>query len=216
MRRSSLTVGQRAFVWGWRRFSTGFVGFPDPFVAEHVRMYGVRGYLSWAKSAFAMMDMLAKRFGPVDSQMIIAFAAMWTGCRWCSIGHTLSGNLELFKREGELGPLDELSIPELQMMRDPEVLALLLRRFSGPRWEQLNQLILRQYLLRSGQVEEESRDDELLQLANLIWEWVVECSITAMDIDPTTIPPQTPIGKDRKLLARYYEARKQKAIASQP
>ena len=70
-------------------------------------------------------------------------------------------------------------------------------------------------VLRSGQVEEESRDDELLQLANLIWEWVVECSITAMDIDPSTIPPQTPIGKDRKLLARYYEARKQQSLEDQ-
>ncbi len=215
MRRSRLTVGQRAFVWAFRRFTYAFVGFPDLFVEEHVRMYGVRGYLSWTKSAFAMMTMLEKRFGPIESQLILAFAAMWTGCRWCSIGHTLTSNLELFKREGELGPLDELSIPELQQLHDPEILALLLQRFSGPRWERLNRLILRQYLLRGGQVEEESRDDELLQLANLIWEWVVECSITVMDIDPTKIPPQTPIGKDRKLLARYYEARKRQALEGQ-
>jgi hypothetical protein len=216
MRRESLTVGQRLFVWAWRRFSKAFAGFPDPFVEEHVRGEGVGGYLRWAKSAFAVMDMLAKRFGPIESQLIIAFAAMWTGCRWCSVGHVLSGNLELFKREGELGPLDELTIPELQMMQDPVLLEELLRRFSGPRWEQFNHVIRRQYLLRSGQVEEESRDDELLQGINTVWEWVVECSIIAMDIDPTTIPPQTPIGKDRKLVARYYEARKQKAIEGQP
>jgi hypothetical protein len=212
MRRESLTAGQRVFVWAWRRFSTAFAGFPDPFVEEHVRSEGVGGYLRWAKSAFAVMGMLEKRFGPIESQLIIAFAAMWTGCRWCSIGHVLTGNLELFKREGELGPLDELTIPELQMMQDPALLEELLRRYSGPRWEQLNHVIRRQYLLRSGQVEEESRDDELIQGINIVWEWVVECSIIAMDVDPTTIPPQTPIGKDRKLLARYYEARKQKAI----
>lgn len=213
MRRASLTVGQRVFVWAFRRFSTAFAGFPDPFVEEHVRGEGVRGYLGWAKSAFAVMAMLEKRFGPVESQLLIAFAAMWTGCRWCSVGHVLTSNVELFKREGELGPLDELTIPQLQMMQDPAVLEELLRRFSGPRWERLNPLIRRQYLLRSGQVEEESRDDELLQAINTVWEWVVECSIIAMDIDPSKIPPQTPIGKDRKLLARYYEARKQKALA---
>jgi hypothetical protein len=212
MRRESLTVGQRIFVWAWRRFSVAFAGFPDPFVEEHIRGEGVRSYLRWAKSGFDLMRMLEKRFGPAESQMIIAFAAMWTGCRWCSIGHVLSGNLELFKREGVLGPLDELTIPELQMMEDTEVLEHLLQLYSGPRWERLNPLIRRQYLLRSGQAEEESRDDELLQAVNTVWEWVVECSITAMDMNPADIPPQTPIGKDRKLRARYYEARKKKAL----
>jgi hypothetical protein len=213
--RRTLTPSQRAFVWAWRHFSTAFVGFPDPFVAEHVRTEGVRGYLRWAKSAFTLFELLDKRFGVVESQMLIAFAAMWTGCRWCSIGHTLSGNLELFKREGELGPLDEHRIVDLQMMKDQELLEELLRRFSGPRWEKLNHLIQRQYLLRTGQVEEQSPDDELLQATNIIWEWVVECSITAMDVDPDVIPPQTSIGKDRKLLERYYEARRQQALEEQ-
>jgi hypothetical protein len=36
-----------------------------------------------------------------------------------------------------------------------------------------------------------------------------------MDIDPSNVPPQAPIGKDRKLRARYYEARKQKALEGQ-
>ena len=34
----------------------------------------------------------------------------------------------------------------------------------------------------------------------------------AMDIAPDSIPPQTPIGKDRKLRAAYAEARRPKAI----
>lgn len=215
MKRNPLTPGQRAFLWVYHRFTYAFVGFKDPFAAEHVRQEGVRGFLRWARTSFELFGQLDKRFGVVESQLIIAFAAMWTGCRWCSIGHVLSANLELLEREGELGPLDELTIPELQMMQDSELLEVLLQRFSGPRWEKLNGLMRRQYLLRTGQVEEESRDDELLQTTNIMWEWVVECSITAMDVDPREIPPQTPIGKDRKLRARYYEARRQKALTSE-
>ncbi|MCA9656270.1 MAG: hypothetical protein H6712_08405 [Myxococcales bacterium] len=202
-----LTVGQRTFVWMWRRISTMAVGFPDPFVADHVRTEGVRGYLAWAKSAFAMIEMLEKRWGPIEAQLILGLAALWSGCRWCGVGHLLSANLELFKREGELGPIDERQIPELQLMRDEEVLEVLRKQLSGPRWEQMRRIMDRQYLLHSGQATEESRDDELLQTANVIWSWVIECSITAMDTDPATIPPQTPIGKERKLLARYREAR---------
>jgi hypothetical protein len=212
VRREPLTASQRAFIWAWHRFTKTFVGFSDPFAAEHVRMEGVRGFLRWVRVSFELFDQLDKRFGAVEAQLVIAFAAMWTGCRWCSIGHVLSANLELLKREGELGPLDERSIPDLRMMQDGEVLELLQQRFSGPRWEKLNGLIERQYLLRTGGAEEESRDDELLQATNVLWEWVVECSITAMDVDPSKIPPQTPIGKDRALLERYYEARKQKGL----
>jgi hypothetical protein len=215
-RAASLTVGQRVFVWTFRRMTTVFAGFPDPFVEEHVRMEGVRGYLRWAKSGMELLALLEKRFGAVEAQLIIGFAALWSGCRWCGIGHVLAANLELFKREeGALGPLDELRVPELQMEKDPEVLAELLLRFSGPRWEKINRLIERQYLLRTDQVEAESLEDELLQTTNVLWEWVVECTITAMDMDPSKIPPQAPIGKDRKLRARYYEARKQKALEGQ-
>jgi hypothetical protein len=216
-RATSLTAGQRAFVWTFRRLTTVFAGFPDPFVEEHVRMEGVRGYLRWAKSGMELLALLEKRFGVVEAQLVIGFAALWTGCRWCGVGHVLAANLEQFRREeGVLGPLDELRIPDLQMKTDPEVLEELLQRFSGARWEKLNRLIERQYLLRTDQVEAESHDDELLQTTNVLWDWVVECSITAMDCDPTTIPAQSPIGKDRKLLARYYAARKQTATISAP
>lgn len=210
--RRELSAGQRAFLWVYLRFTNMFVGFSDPFAEEHIRMEGVRGFLRWAKASFELLDQLNERFGVVEAQLVIGFAAMWTGCRWCSIGHVYSANLELFKREAALGPLDERSIPELQMLRDEELLALLQQRFAGPRWEELRRLMMRQYLLRTGQVQEESRDDELLQATNIIWEWVVECSIMAMDIDPEVIPPQTPIGKDRKLRADYAQARRPKAI----
>lgn len=159
-----------------------------------------------------VLKLLEQRWGPIEAQLVIGFSAVWSGCRWCGVGHMYAANLELLKREGELGPLDEQEIPGLQNKTDGEVLELLLERFAGPRWQEMNRVLHRQYLLRAGRVEEETRDDQLLQMANLMWEWFNECSITVMDIDPLAIPSQSFVGKDRKLLQRYREARQRKAL----
>lgn len=214
MNRGKLTLGQRFFIWFWRRLTKTMVGFPDRLAEEYVRTFGVREFLRWAKTTFEVVQMLEKRWGPAEAQMLASFAALWSGCRWCSVGHLLTGNLELFKGTGELGPLDERRVVDLQRQRDPEVLEILLECYSGSRWKEMSAMIHRQYQLRSGKVEEETSDDQLLQMTNYMWEWINECSITLMDIDPLTIPPQSPIGKDKKLLQRYREARQQKSLAS--
>ncbi|MCA9707311.1 MAG: hypothetical protein KDK70_15770 [Myxococcales bacterium] len=210
-----LTLGQRIFVGLYRTMTSVMVGYRDPFVADYVKTYGIGEFMSWAKASYAMHKMLKERWGPVEAQFVVAFAALWSGCRWCGVGHLLAGNLELYKREGELGPVDERWVPKLQMMRDVEVLQELLGHLDDPRWERMARLVERQYLLHAGLVEEESRDDELLQTANTMWEWVVECTITAMDFEPGAIPAPTPLGKDRKLVQRYRDAREQQALEAE-
>ncbi len=212
MKDQRLSVGQRVFVWLWKRLTNAMVGFPDRFAEDWVRTFGVREFLRWSKVTFEVLQLLEKRWGKAEAQMIISFAALWCGCRWCAVGHLYTGNLELFKATGELGPLDERRVAELQFQRDDEVLEVMLEAFSGPRWKEMNTLIHRQFLLRSGQAEEETTDDELLQMANYMWEWVNECSIMSMDIDPLTIPPQSPIGKEPSVIERYRNARDKRAL----
>ncbi|MEM9463581.1 MAG: hypothetical protein AAGF11_56105 [Myxococcota bacterium] len=209
MSRRELTRGQRVFVALWRRVTMAMAGFSDPNALEFVRTFGVREFVRWVKTSFDLLQILQERWGPIEAQMIIACAGVWSGCRWCSIGHMLTGNLELFKREQRLGPVDEREIPRLQLMRDSEVLAELLGCYCGSRWEEMHALVHRQYLLRSGQVEESSRDDQLLQMTNYMWEWVNECTMLKMDLDPDAIPAQSAIGKDRALIGRYQQARRQ-------
>ncbi len=215
MNRRKLTLSQRLFIWLWRRLTNLMVGFPDRFAAEYVHTFGIREFLRWSQGVFKVVQQLEARYGgAAEAQMLISFAAMWCGCRWCGVGHLLSGNLELFRRDGVLGPLDERRIPELQLMRDPEVLAELERLFDAPRWQELREALRRQYLLRAGKVEESSTDDQLLQLTNFMWEWVNECSITALDIDPLQIPAQSPINKRRKLMELYQQARRRQRLTA--
>jgi hypothetical protein len=211
MTRDKLTLGQRVFMWGWNLMGRVQLGSSNPFGEEIVRTFGLREFLKGAGMMGETMKLLDARWGPMHAQLIMGFAGVWSGCRWCGVGHLYAANLEQFKREGELLPIDEREIPGFQEKTDDEVLAIMQERFSGARWEQVAKVLRQQYMLRSGKVQEETRDDQLLQMANHIWEWLNECTITAMDIDPHAIPPQTPLGKDRKLMERYREARQQRS-----
>lgn len=203
-----LGFGKRMLAKFWRKLTMVWLGTPVPFMEEFLYTHTFGEFLHWAKVSWEVMTLVEKRWGRIEGQLIIGMASLWSGCRFCGVGHFLSHNLELFKLEGVLGPVDERKILQLQMMTDDEVLEELLKGFSGPRWEAIAPVIKRQYLLRSGQVEEESRDDRLLQLTNHMWEWYNECTITVMDIDPTEVAPQAPgHAKDKKLIQRYREAR---------
>lgn len=207
MNTGPLAAHERAFIWLWQRTSPFTIGFPFVFTEEFVRTYGVGGFMRWSKNIVSILRRLEARFGPAEAQILIGLAAFWGGCRWCSIGHVLSGNLELYDREGELGPLDELRLPRLQAMQDAEALEQLTAAYEGSRWAEMKELIRRQYLIRSGQLEPENPDDMLVDETNVIWEWVNECTITEMDTDPALIPPQSPMAKKPELLRRYRQAR---------
>ncbi|MEM7159656.1 MAG: hypothetical protein AAF799_42845 [Myxococcota bacterium] len=215
MNEGRLPLRHRVFVWLWRRTTSLMVGFPDRFAEEFVRTYGVGEFVRWSKKVFEILQRLEKRFGPAEAQMLIALAAFWGGCRWCAVGHMFTGNLELFDREGELGPLDERQIPRLQVMKDAEALEQLMALYDGTRWSELNGAIRRQYELRSGQHEPENADDLLVEETNVMWEWVNECTITAIDIDPEVVPPQSAIGKKHELCRRYRRARESSAAADE-
>lgn len=212
-RKRKLTLGQRLFVAVWERLVVMSVGSPNPLMKEVVFTFGVREYLKRVKMMYEVLTLLEKRWGALYAQLIIAFAGLWTGCRWCSVGHIYAANLELFRQNGELLPVDEREIADLQFRTDAEVLEFLHERFSAPHWEPMRRLLDQQYLLRSAQIEEVTRDDQLLQMANYMWEWFNECSIVVMDMDPSTVPPQSFLGKDRHLLRRYREARERQEQA---
>ena len=128
-------------------------------------------------------------------------------CRWCSIGHMFMANLAVYKDLGELGPIDELDMPALQELSDPETVAELERRLVG-RWSHLAPIARRLFELRTGEAAPEDEGDDLLLRTDLMWEWVIECTIMAFDFPPETIPAWSPEGKDSALVERYREARR--------
>ena len=187
-------------------FSRVGYGIIVPFQEDYVRTYGALDYMRWLMEGFRITTQLEKRFGRVEGQMIISMAGLWTGCRWCSIAHMFISNLILYHEEQELGPIDELELPHWQEKTDTEVLELLDERLTG-RWTDMAAVSRRIYALRTGEVEPQDEDDDLLMRTNVMWELLIECTIMAFDFDPESIPAWGYPARKRKLRARYRAAR---------
>lgn len=205
-----LSLGERLVVRAMDVFSRVGYGITTTFNEEYVRTYGVKEYLKWLGEGFRLTKQLEERYGAVEGQLVISMAGLWTGCRWCSTAHMLIANLTEFHATGELGPIDELEVPKWQELRDPEVLARLEERLVG-RWAHMAPVARRLYALRTGQEQPETDDDYLLLRANAMWEWLIECTIMGIDLAPESIPAWGPVARDRKLLARYRQARRERA-----
>lgn len=206
LRKPKLSLGQRLTVAAMNLVERLGYHVSTPFHEDYVRTYGAWEYLKWLNEAFRITRMLESRHGKVEAQMIISMAGLWTGCRWCSITHMLIANLELFDANGELGPIDELELPRWQELRDAEVLEQIDRYMVG-RWAHMAPLARRMYDLRTGAAKPSTNDDYLLLRTNVMWEWVIECTIVAYDFDPETIPAFGRVARDRSLLERYRQTR---------
>jgi len=208
-----LSLGERLVVRAMNVFSRVGYGISSTFHEDYVRTYGVSEYFKWLGEGFRITKLLEQRFGEVEGQMIISMAGLWTGCRWCSTAHMLIANLTLFAKEGELGPIDELELARWQELRDPEVLERLELRLAG-RWAHLRPVARRLYALRTGEVEPDTDDDFLLARANAMWEWLIECTIMGFDMAPEEIPAWGSVARDRKLIARYRQTRRERTAAT--
>jgi hypothetical protein len=201
-----LSLGERLVVGAMNVFSRVGYGIKTTYNEEYIRTYGITEYLKWLGEGFRITKRLEERFGPAEGQMVIAMAGLWSGCRWCSTAHMLIANLTIFDADGTLGPIDELEVHRWQELRDPEVLALLEERLVG-RFAAMGPVARRLYELRVAKVEPETDDDYLLMRANAMWEWLIECTIMGIDLPPEEIPAWGPLGRNRKLVARYRRAR---------
>lgn len=202
-----LSLGERFVVKAMNVFSRVGYGISSTFHDDYVRTFGVGEYIKWLGEGFRITKLLEQRWGTVEGQMIISMAGLWTGCRWCSTAHMLIANLTHFRNEGELGPIDELELAQWQELRDPQVLELLERRFVD-RWAPLAAVAQRLYALRTGKAQPETDDDYLLVRANTMWEWIIECTITGFDIEPESVPAWGSVGRNRELITRYRQARR--------
>jgi len=204
--RSKLPLGQRVVVRALDLYIRAAYRVIAPFNEDYVRTFGAWEYVKWMLEAERIRALLERRYGKTETQMLISMAGLLSGCRWCSIQHMLLANLMIFEQTGELGPVDELDLPRWQEMRDAEVLEVLEESLQ-PRWSHIVPVLRRLYELRAGLAEPSTDDDYLLVRTNVMWEWAIECTITALDFDPASIPPFGPMARDRTLFTRYRNAR---------
>lgn len=178
-----------------------------PYTDYMTAMVQVHGISELSKFGTVVDDSLKAyeaEYGPYILHLLTGLSAMWTGCTYCSVGHTLTANLYWYKSHGELTRLDEGLIYWLQRKTDDEVHEYLCETFNGPKHKRTLELVERLYAIRALEAEGETGDDDFLRAAAATWDWVNECSIR---LDPVKVPPMDKIAKDRKLLHEYEQKR---------
>lgn len=191
-------------------------GYDTPFVEEWIRTAGTKGFFEHAQRLEATINAATELYGATTAQMLISLAALWNGCWYCGVGHMFAANLQLFRDEKVLGPLDEREVPAIGHLTDEEALARLLEIFAETRFERMRALMQRQYAIKTGTAEGTTPDDDALLAILTAWDILNEASITSgIDLqDPAIVPPLCDLAKDRQLRAEYRAARKEAAGAA--
>jgi len=210
-----LTWYERAFIKAERSIGEVTHGFFIAFDEELIRQHGLVGFARWSRATLKAQNELIAHFGETKFHLLAGFASLWNGCDYCAYGHMLALNLCVFRETGALFPIDEAEVHDLLRLRDHELQAALEARLGGSHPD-FFALVKRQLEVRVAEGPLKSDEDRLLLKSIALYEWVNECSITV----DAPAPPLGPIARDRKLRARYAEARaearKAKAAAPAP
>lgn len=181
------------------------VGYQTPILMrEMFEHYGFFKSMQVGRHVSKAIEHVVQRYGDRDAQLLIGFAALWKGCSFCSVGHTLAANLHHLQNTGQLFPISEDNIHDIRVLRDKEAMAQVSMQLSAPEYDRIRGLLERQLKLILDTAEGETSDDPSLRVANAAWDFVVECSLFE---NTENIPPLSPIAKDKAILARYRHMR---------
>ncbi len=200
-----LSLKERIFVQIGVLYSKRMFGNAEQsFIEELIRTFGVNGFFEWGKQTDRVKGVMSQRWDDFTGELLLGFGAMWNGCTYCSRTHTAAANCYYFKDKGELFPISEDDIIDLQRMSDEDAMARIEELLKDEKYAETRSILRRQYEMKRMVRTPENRDDEIIDMANAAWDWATECSIV-VSRDP--VPPISPIGKDKALVARYRAAR---------
>lgn len=216
MTRPGLGLGQRLALRGLHAASRLLAGYAAPLVDEVVRRHGLRGGMARLQQLQTIVDAIEARLGERDAHLVVGWASLWNGCRFCALGHVHAANLAHFRDTGELFPLDEDDLARrLDTDSDAQLLAHL-RAMLGERHPDALARLERLYQLKAGHVPHPAltpgaapnldRDDDLLALAITAYDWLNPYSLSA-DEGPPELVALSPLQRDRDLRRRHATAR---------
>ncbi|MDI1443841.1 hypothetical protein [Polyangium sp. 6x1] len=202
-----LTWPERLFLRLLRWMELKTFGFKHPFSEELVRSSGFVGALNFGKAVGKAMGGLEKRYGLLVSNLIMGFAGLWNGCRYCGVGHLYAANLLHFKATGRLYPIAESDVPWLQELSYDESMVRVRGMLADEEFDEHLRIIERLYGLRGG-AEAQNEEDRLLQLALASWAWLNECSAPiTFDMQVQDVPAILEKTERGRILERYRAAR---------
>ncbi len=193
--------------WAWSLHT----GYTTPFIVEIAESYGLRNAFKLLGAMTGSTNRLEAAWGKVDAQLVLGIAGTWNGCRFCGAGHIYAANLLFFREHGELMPLDEREIFELQRMGFDELVDHVTGQFaSGSQAvRSLLPVVTRTFEIERGDKGREGDDRDVAILSAIeTWNQLNECSVEKVyDLEIDLVPALATVFKDKKLIKRYQAAR---------
>lgn len=181
-------------------------GYDPVFLSQLLHQLGPRELMRWGAEVTEIVDAIECELDPASTQHSIAFAALFNGCRVCSVGHMYAGNLELFDATARLFPVDERDVYDLQDLEDDELLWELSQRLRDD-YPETFERVASLYELKTDVRSPRTTLDHLLLRMAAAWDILADSTVLCAVDDPAGIDPLTPIAKDNALRHRYAVAR---------
>jgi hypothetical protein len=118
-----LGITEKVALWCLDAYSFLAEGVTFPFMGGLFQTYELPELGHILKAGAEIQDTLESEHGPIIGQLIMAYAALWSGCEYCGRGHLLASNLHRFEETGELFPLTMEDLSRLRNLSDDEILS---------------------------------------------------------------------------------------------
>ncbi len=179
-------------------------GFKPTLMPHFVEQLGSVGAVVWVARHMPKYEKIARKWGPLRTNMMASVISVLNRCHYCSTGHTLAFQLHYLKIHGSLFPLDEADIFNLGNGSDDYVLETLIDYLKGANLASEVPYLERLFTLRATPSLVEGSDDSAILLLLAMFAKLNECALRS---EPELDGVHDPINLDTELIKRYENLR---------
>lgn len=199
-----MTVGKRFATWVLEAAGRRLWGFPPKIVAAVVDQLGAFSASWWLWANVSQYEKTREQMGPLRTHLLVTGISLLNGSSYCTHGHARALGLVYFERSGQLFPLDEDEMLELQGLDGFELRLRFERVLRDAGLAEEVSAFDRMVAIATGvAIGELPQDDEIRHLVEM-FAVLGLCGVRA-DVSPDGA--HDPIGGASELVDRYDRAR---------
>lgn len=200
-----MTLPQRIAVNILESIGTHLWGFKPNMMRHFVLEYGALKSVMWFVKHMPKYEKILKKWGPVRTHLVATVLSTLHGCEYCTYGHAYALQLQYFKHNNKLFPLDESELINLHTLPEVEVFNRISAALTEAGLESEMELLNRIGPLReqSPAAQQNQNDEYLLHLMSMF------SVLNTCGIKRQVVPDEAhdPINKDKPIRERYAAAR---------
>lgn len=173
-------------------------------MSDIVDQHGAAGSVTWFARNMPTYEKILKNWGPLRTHYLAVAVSAINGCGYCTYGHAYAFVLHHFDKTGELYPLSETDMADLNRFEGDKIAQKLEMALIEAGMEAEVPWLHRTVARLHNAPVAENQDDKWIDHLVQMFGWLNACGISA---DTTPDEAHDPINKRADLKMRYDEAR---------